>query len=290
MLKEMLVSLPASELKIAEFILGNPEFIVRATISELAKQSNTSSAAVIRLCKSLGLDGFQELKIRIGGDLNRPAIPENSDIEPDEAIESIIMKMTSNSMEALKETSEIINQDEIAKAARAIIAAKQIHFFGVGASNIIACDAQQKFLRIHKSTTAFTDQHLVTMLMANVTREDVVVGISFSGQTKAVSQILGLANECGATTISLTKYGSSPVADKAAIKLYTSASKEAAFRSSATSSRLAQLHVIDILFMAVATQQYEESIKYIDETKKAVDALQLRFNQKRNVEEPDNDK
>lgn len=288
-IKEMLHSLPASERKIAEYILENPEIAVRTTTLELAKLSNTSSAAVIRLCKSLGLKGFQELKIRISGDLNRPIEGRYRDIEPNEPLKSILFKMTENSIEALRETSEIVSMEEIKKATDVIIKAKNIVFFGVGASGVIAYDAQQKFLRIDKQATAFTDIHIVTMLVANATKDDVVMGISFSGQTKEVANILELANKQGATTISLTRLGTSPVSENAKIKLHTSASKEAVFRSSATASRLAQLHVIDVLFMCVATQQYSQSIKYLDKTRKAIDSLQLKFNSKREELEAKND-
>lgn len=290
MLKEMLPSLPASERKIAVYILENPEFAIGATAIKLAERSNTSSAAVIRLCKSLGLKGFQELKIRISGDLHRPMDGRYRDIEPNETQRSILEKMTNNSIQALKETSEILSLEEVKKATDAIIKARNIHFFGVGASGIIAHDAQQKFLRINKSATAFSDIHMVAMLVANATKDDVVVGISFSGETIEVAKILELANKQGATTISLTRYGASPVSAEAKIKLFTSASMEAIYRSSATSSRLAQLHVIDILFMCVVTQQHKRSIKYLDKTREAIDFLQLKDSSKRHAEEEDNDK
>lgn len=273
MLKEMLPTLPPSERKIAEYILQNPESAIFSTASELAKHSKTSSAAVIRLCKSLGLKGFQELKIRISGDLQRPIEERYRDIEPNESQEAIFQKMTNNSIQSLRETVEILSLEEIKKATDTIINARNIHFFGVGASNIIAQDAQLKFLRINKQATSFTDMHVAAMLIANANEEDVVVGISFSGETLEVARILDLANKQGANTISLTRYGTSPVSEKAKINLYISATKEAKYRSSATSSRLAQLHVIDILFMCVATRQHKQTIEYLDKTRNVIESL-----------------
>jgi len=110
-------------------------------------------------------------------------------------------------------------------------------------------------------------------VVANSAENNVVVGISFSGETEEVCKLLKLANEHGATTISLTKYGTSPVSNQAKIRLYTSATKESVFRSGATSSRMAQLHMLDILFMCVATQEYEEVIQYLDNTRAATATL-----------------
>ncbi|MDQ0178340.1 MurR/RpiR family transcriptional regulator [Bacillus chungangensis] len=273
MLSQMLPKLPPSERKIASYILEHPQESVRLTASELGKRSSTSSAAVIRLCKSLNLNGFQELKLRIAGDLHKNQATGFRDIEPQETQVSVIEKLTNNSIQTLQETSEILSTIELSKAVEALMKTKNIHFFGVGASSIIAQDAQQKFLRINKTATAFADIHMAATVVANASEEDVVFGISFSGNTVEVVKILKLAKSKGATTISLTKYGSSLVTEYADIHLFTSATKEAAFRSGATSSRLGQLHVIDILFMCVASQQYDDLITYLDETRVAVESI-----------------
>lgn len=273
MLSEMLEELPRSEKKIASYILEHPQESINMTASELGKHSQTSSAAVIRLCKSLDLKGFQELKIRVAGDLQKTEESGFRDIEPDETITSIAEKMTFNSIQTIRETAEILRKEELEKAVKALAEAENVHFFGVGASAIIAEDAQQKLLRIDRNAFAFSDVHMAATLVANTKPGDVVCGISFSGQTVEVANVMELAKSKGATTISLTRYGSSPVTDLADIRLYTSATKEAAFRSGATSSRLSQLHVVDILFMSLASMKYDDTIKHLDETRAAIDAI-----------------
>ncbi|MEH7379494.1 MurR/RpiR family transcriptional regulator [Bacillus sp. JJ1533] len=273
MLQEMHENLPPSEKKIAKYILENPQETITLTASELGKRSSTSSAAVIRLCKSLDLKGFQDLKLRIAGDLQKKKATGFRDIEPNESTLSIIEKMTNNSVQTLRETAELLNNEELARAVEVLKNAGTIHFFGVGASSIIAQDAQQKFLRINKKATAFPDVHMAATLVANAGENDVVVGISFSGETFEVAKILELANKKGAHTISLTKYGSSIVTEQADIRLYTSATREPTFRSGATSSRIAQLHVIDILFMSVASQAYDQTVRHLDETREMINIL-----------------
>ncbi|MGM8215105.1 MurR/RpiR family transcriptional regulator [Bacillaceae bacterium W0354] len=273
MLQAMLDKLPPSEGKIARYILEHPEKAITMTALELGKASKTSSAAVIRLCKSLNLTGFQELKLRVAGDLHKGDQHGLRDIEPNEPILSTIEKVTAHSVQSIKETANLIDSQEIANAIEALFYASKIHFFGVGASAIAAFDAQQKFLRIDRNATALTDLHMATTVVANSEEQDVVFGISFSGETQEVAKILALAKQRGAKTISLTKYGKNSVSSNADINLYTSATKEATFRSGATSSRLAQLHVIDVLFMCLASQYYEETVKYLDSTRILIDKL-----------------
>ncbi|MFT8322824.1 MAG: MurR/RpiR family transcriptional regulator [Bacillus sp. (in: firmicutes)] len=273
MIKKVISELPASERKIAEYILEHPHDIVKSTVSELGNLANTSGAAVVRLCKSLGLNGFQDLKVRIAGDLIKTEVNGYRDIDQGESIYSIVEKTTNNSIQSLKDTEEIINYEELTLAIKQLMEADTIHFFGIGASHIIALDASQKFLRINKNATAFLDTHLVATLIANAKDTDIVFGISHSGETSEVIKIMSLAKNRGIKTISLTKYGQSTVASLGDIKLYTSYSAEATFRSAATSSRLAQLHMLDILFLNIATAQYDKSIDYIDNTREAIQFL-----------------
>lgn len=270
MLAEMLSSLPPSERKLASYIMEYPQESISMTATELGKKSATSGAAVIRLCKSLNLKGFQDLKLRIAGDLQKTTEHGYRDIKPNEPVSSIIEKMTSNSIQTIRETADLLITDELQKSVDILSKARSIHFVGVGASGIITQDAQQKFLRIDKLAYAFSDMHIAATLIANADKDDVVIGISFSGATPEVANILRLANANNVNTISLTKYGHSIVTEQADINIYTSATPEPTFRSGATSSRMAQLQVIDILFMSVASLQYERSVKHLDATRDAV--------------------
>ena len=265
----MLDQLSASERKIAEYILAHPQEAVHETAAGLGKRTGTSGATVVRLCKSLQLNGFQDLKMRIAGDLAKPEEDGYRDIKPEEPVEFITKKMTSNSIQSLRDTIEVIDLKELEKAVHVLLQANHVHFFGVGASHIIALDARQKWLRINKGVTAFSDLHLVATQIANAQPNDVVFAISYSGETPEVVRILRLAKEHGVKTISLTKYGPSTVADLSEIRLHIAHSGEAVFRSGATSSRIAQLHVIDILFLAMASKEYDQTVAFLDKTRKA---------------------
>lgn len=273
MLRNILTQLPPSEKKVAEFILKNPEKLLHSTAGEISQMAHSSSAAVIRLCKSIGVKGYQELKVRVAGDLVKDHEKGYRDIESGESLEGIVQKTTSNSIQSLTDTADIINYAELEAAVDALAKARTIHCFGIGASHLIAMDAQQKFLRIHKGATAFTDAHLVASLIANAEEGDVVLGISFSGETKEVINIMSLAQKRGIKTISLTKYGSSSVSELADIPLFTSASNEAPLRSAATASRFAQLFVVDILFLGIATKEFEQTVQYIDNSREAIQFL-----------------
>lgn len=282
-LKEMVNSLAPSEKKIAQYILAHPEESILLTALMLGEKSKTSSAAVIRLCKSLGFSGFQELKIRVAGDLQGKSVAGYRDIEPNESYKNIIDKVTSNTIQTLKETVDIMSVSNLKDAVETLIHAKSITFIGFGASYIAAKDAEQKFIRIDKNAQSFSDVHMAATSIANKGPKDVVVGISFSGDTYEVAKLLELARQKKTKTISITKYGKSLITGLSDINLYTSAAREATFRSGATSSRIAQLHVIDILFMCLASEEYEKTVEHLDETREAISFLEEEIAKNNNL-------
>lgn len=272
-IQTMLKKLPQSEQKLADYILQHPHEVVNSTVSELSTSAKTSGAAVIRLCKSLGLKGFQDLKMRIAGDLMKSVEQGYRDIEPSESLYRVVEKTTSNTIQIIRDTAEIMDHENLKTAIGMLLKAKNVHFCGVGASNIVAQDAQQKLIRINKGATAFTDVHIVATLIANANPDDVVFAISFSGETQEIINLLKLAKERGVKTIGLTHFGQTTVSSLCDVSIYTTFSNEATFRSAATSSRLAQLYMIDILFLGMATEQYEMTVQYIDNTRAAIKSM-----------------
>ncbi|WP_042142506.1 MurR/RpiR family transcriptional regulator [Paucisalibacillus sp. EB02] len=279
-IKEMVDSLPKSERKIAQFILEHPKEAVLLTAQALGQESKTSGAAVIRLCKSLGFSGFQELKLRVAGDLQEGSSSEFRDIEPNEDYLKIIEKVTANTMQTIKDTVNMVSISRLKEAVKTLIHADSITFIGFGASFITAKDAEQKFIRINKHVHAYSDLHMASTAIANKGPNDVVVGISFSGNTIEVAKLLELAQKKRTKTISITKYGNTMVTNYADINLFTSSAREAVNRSGATSSRIAQLHLIDILFMCVASVEYEKTVERLDATREAVEYFKGQMNAK----------
>jgi len=163
----------------------------------------------------------------------------------------------------------------VERAINAIHKAKRIDFYGVGASGLIALDAQQKFIRINKHAWAYTDPHMQITAAANLSKNDVVVVISYSGETGDIIDTVKIAKESGATIIAVTKYGMNTLAEISDIRLFLS-SPETTMRSGAMGSRIAQLTIIDIIFTGVASLEYPYIKKYLDRTKEV--SVKKRYN------------
>ena len=271
MIKNVINELPESEKKIATFILYNPSTVLTMTAAELGDASSTSSSAVIRLCKSLNLSGFQELKMRILGDLNSLHDASYSDIKKNDTIKSIIQSLRNNAIKSIDETLQFLNEETLKICVNLIDKAGTILIYGMGASFLAAKDAQQKFIRVNKSCYAMEDTHLNATMIANLDKNDLVIGISTSGETRETIKLIELASLRDINTIGITKYGKSTLGKLSKYNLYTPSSIETPFRSAATASRMSQLYIIDVLFMCYATSKYDSTINYLKNTVDTID-------------------
>ncbi len=263
-IRETVHDLTGKDRQIAEFVLQHESEIPRLTISQVAQACNSSQAAVVRCCKLFGCQGYKDFRSSITKDILERAHQTDilkfryiTELTEDEGIPSIVERIAIGNMRSIQETEALLDYEVLEQAVDALVNTKRICFFGVGASGIVAMDAYQKFIRIGKICNANSDSHVQMTLASSLQASDVAVVISYSGRTKDVLELAIAAQERGAMVIAITKYSSdNPLADMADIVLYTTAT-ESAHRSSATSSRIAQLTVVDILFAGTASRNME---------------------------------
>jgi DNA-binding MurR/RpiR family transcriptional regulator len=272
-LKELYQDLKPSEQVAASYILQNPEQMLQLSIAQLADESGSSQAAIVRLCKSMGVKGYQDLKLKVAGDLQQGQTNRGGsgyiEIRPGESVNNIMEYVSLNNVLSIQDTVKVLDEDMMQQAIEALDRAERIFFFGIGASNLIAMDAQQKFLRISKTALSFYDHHVQLSTSVSLGKGDVAVGISYSGATKPVIAALRNAREQGAETISITKFGNTALSEHADYPLFIS-SGEHEIRSGAMASRISQLNVIDILYVGVASRNYEHSVQQLELSRKAI--------------------
>lgn len=253
-------SLSNAEKKVADYFLNNVEHVFRKPIAQLAQEAGVSKVAWVRFCKDIGFDGLKDLKKALFDQMREKTeemVTEPfSDIRNILDTKSLIEGIKHTSIQAIQDTAEMLDPVSLEKAARAILNARSVRIFGVGASGLVGADLHSKLMRINKYSYFSLDHHSQLTYAASMTDQDVAVLISTSGTTTEVLEILSLLKQSGTPSIALTKYSKTPLAMNADTVLYISA-PEITMRSGAMSSRIAQLMVIDAVFTAVAHMDYD---------------------------------
>ncbi len=261
-------SLRTAEQRVADFILKHAEELIYLTVTELAERTQTSESTVVRLCQKIGYKGYQEFKIMLARDLVGPAETVYEQIEPSDSLEALKTKIFQANAQALKDTIEVLVDEDLAKAVHALGHARRVEIYGIGGSAPLAFDAYHKFMKLGIGATWLNDADLMAMSSSLLDASDVVLGISHTGASRDVCDAMENAQNAGATTICITHRATSPITKVSHIKLFTAA-KETAFGSDATSSRIGQLSIVDVLYAGIANQNYDKSLALVQKTREA---------------------
>lgn len=269
-IKNLYSHLRKSEKQIADYILEHSEKAINQSISEIAQESNVSEATVIRFCKATGFTGFQDLKIslaRSSAPLVSPKLFES--IIKTDNLESAVQKIFNNNYQALENTIQSLNYQQLKKAAKSIRAGRVIYIYGLGTSGFVAQYAAYRFSRIGLLAHACVDSHFISLSNATIQRQDVVIAISQSGSTKEIAEALEFLRKRECLTITITGHPRSPVAKLSEITLI-SAVHETPFESGGMPSLMSQLSVVDALMVGAALEKFDESIEMIQATTEAL--------------------
>ena len=102
-LREACSSLSAAEQQIARFIIENPEEATLLTVRQLAQHTFTSPSSVVRVCRSVGFDGYKELRRALVGELaalgDKGRHPE-AELSPTDSVREIVDKVTRKNIQS----------------------------------------------------------------------------------------------------------------------------------------------------------------------------------------------
>jgi DNA-binding MurR/RpiR family transcriptional regulator len=271
-LRGMLPSLSRSEALVARVALERPAATAASTIGELARQCGTSETTVIRLCRTIGFAGYPEFRLALAGAAAASAEGDeylSGEILPDDSTEQVVRKVTGADAQAITETAKQVSIGALDEATQAIGGARRTDLFGAGASSFVAQDLQFKLHRIGLVSHCFADPHLAISSASLLDKRDVAIGLSHTGVTIDTVRYLEVARSAGARTIAITNHPRAAIAQMADIVITTSA-RETTFRSGAMASRIAQLTLIDVLFVLVAQQRIDDANEALHRTFDAV--------------------
>ena len=259
------------ERKLAERILASPGEVIHMGIRELAEQCGTSPATVTRFCKVFHFKGFPDFKVKLAAEISQSdhGLQDGSssyqDIVAGNPLSVIVEAMQANHLASIRDTTSLLNIERLEAVVDVLCNARRIDLYGMATSSIVAQDFYQKLIRIGVNCTAFADSHMQITSASTLSKGDVAFAISYSGETPETIDALTCAGASGASTIALTSYGSSTLATKADIPLFSS-SLEQGMRRGDMASRIAQLHIIDILFTGMVSTNFKNYIPKLEQS------------------------
>ena len=258
-------SLIPSEARVAERILADPEAVMYQSVTQLAGSAETSLSTVVRFCRSIGLSGFQDLKLALARE-TVPAVRRiQGDVEVGDSHAEVLTKVLGAGSAALNEAVKAVSSRAFSEMVRRLTDADRILFTAVGTSAPLALDAAYRLTTLGFEAIAPTDVHVQHVTASLLSADDLCLAISHTGSTRETLSTVQTAGEAGAATAALTSFDRSPLTDLVDLAL-VAGSRETAFRVEAMASRLVHLTVLDALFVALALEDPEAAQETLDRT------------------------
>lgn len=260
-----------TERKLADYICENGKEVIYMSITDLAEACNVGEASVFRFCKTLDLKGYQEFKIVLAHSISlEDELPQiSNEVTLNDSFQQLSSKILASNIQALTETYNLLLEQQLKEAVELLVNADRIHFFGVGSSGVTALEAKNKFMRITNKTEYSIDAHFQMMSAALMNKEDVAVLFSYSGSTKDTIELAEVIKKRGAKIIVITRFAKSPLTTFSNVTLLCGA-KEGPLQGGSLSVKIAQLYILDLLYLGFIKETKGESLGNKELTAQAV--------------------
>jgi RpiR family carbohydrate utilization transcriptional regulator len=277
-LQESYEHLRKSEKKVADYVMQKRSAVVQMRIVDLAAAAEVSEPTVVRFCRALGFDGFQDFKLTLAQSVATNNSYQQFRLDSRDSVEEFKEKIFDSTVGNLVRVKHDLDADNLERAIQALAQTRRVDCYGFGASAPICSDAQHKFFRLNLSATAYSDPHLQTMAAVTLQEGDVVIAISQTGRTRDLLHTTQLALDAGATVIALCP-SHTPLAELAPIPLFIDLDGDKEL-GTLMSSRITQMVVIDVLVVGVTMKLGAETMAHLKTIKRSLRGLRTPLKRK----------
>jgi RpiR family carbohydrate utilization transcriptional regulator len=255
--------------RIADYLLSLDLEGLNAPIDEYARHTGASVASISRFCKKLGYDSFQSLKIGLSRELEYEPDVVLPIFRPDDDPSLTIRKSFSEAIANLQATESAVEFGAIEDVAERMSQATQIVFLGLGGSGGVANLGEIMFTHLGFNARSIVDPYAMLVSAGHVRPNDVVVGLTHSGRTRAVLEAVRQARDNGAYTAGITNYPRSPLCDLVDAALIT-ACQELRVHVAQSNSMVAQMAILRALFVLVASRSDDAVVREVQSIEESV--------------------
>ena len=243
------------------------------SIARLAQEAHVSEPTVNRFCRTFSATGFPDFKLKLAQSLASGPTLTTAMVADTDAIPEIFAKLTDKAIRSVHDLKSSIDVLTLERAVDLFCQARQVAFFGMGASGSVARDAQHKFFRFNVPVVAYEDGLMQRMHAVAMKTGDLAVVISHTGRTRAMVEAATFAREAGASVLAITR-SDTPLSRIATLTVSVDVDENTELYIPMM-SRLMQLLVLDVLVTGVAQKRGTDFQPHLARIKQALDGTRL---------------
>ena len=254
---ERLPKLSKGQKQIAAYMLEHYDKAAYMTAAKLGTVVGVSESTVVRFATELGFEGYPELQ-RSLQELIRTKLTALQRIEltNDRIGDSdLLEKVLESDIDKIRRTLDEVDRDSFNRAVDSLIGARMIYIIGMRSSSSIASFLffYLNLIFPHVRLVRTTSGSEIFEQILRISKDDVIIGISFPRYSKRIINALEYAKSQSAHVIALTDSAASPIA-AAADDLLLAKSDMASF----VDSLVAPLSIVNALIAAIGRKKHTE--------------------------------
>lgn len=259
---------------LVQYILNNKEEIQKISIQDLAQKAFVSKSAVHRFCKKIGLDGFNELKVKLSQDMaekDDEGIDVNFPFLDNDTQGVIAKKLLKLYESSIKDTYKYIDVEKLNKCVMMLHNADIIDVYTHAHNIYVAENFKDKMLSIGRIVTcpaSFYDQRCTATASS---KKHIAIIMSYSGKATFLPVISEILYKRKTEMIWIGRAGKDIVPSYIKNHLYISDSENFRNRISQFSSHISMQYMLDLLFSCIFKLDYKENIEYMQDVSKIID-------------------
>ncbi len=207
-----------SECILADFLLENFRLLAGMSTRQLAKETYTNSAAIVRFSQKLGFGGYTEFKVQFLAEMmeriRNPQVTDFSMTDRD-TVQSLMDKVTGLEVEALRSTRGMLDAAQFMRALAMLSKAQHIDFYAMDENLNIAQMAASGFLMANKGATVHPAMTMQYLSAAGMQKGHVGFFISRTGENRMLIDIAHLLRLRSVPRLLITSAPSSTLASLA---------------------------------------------------------------------------
>ena len=164
--------------------------------------------------------------------------------------------------ETIDDTLSLLHHDLFQKAVQILIYSENIHIYSKGTALNIAESFKEKMMKIGKNVYIVSNSNYQRYDVFCVKKQDCVIFISYSGETKSIIQMARTCVQRQIPFITMTSYGENTLSHMGNAKLYISTRENLRNNIANFNSNLSISFLLDILYSAYFSINYKENFEY----------------------------
>ena len=240
----------ASERRVLEEVLHQPERVVESTAQEVADRVGVGRSTVVRACQAIGYRGYPQLRVALAAEL------AHRDAEVDYGSSALgrLRADIAALAAALPQVTAVLDEDTVERAVGVLTGSRRLLVLANGLSAPLATDMAMRLTAVGRPADFVADSIGQQIAARGLVPGDGCVVLSGSGASEATLKVARAARQGGAAVVAVTSFRGSPLGELADMELVVAPAATTFQHELERTSRIALAVLVESLVGVVAAR------------------------------------